>query len=57
MRANQRAAREWHMHRDLLFCVVLIIVATAIASRGSGGPEHRVTFLELNLGAAAVAGP
>lgn len=56
MRVSPKAAREWQMHRDLLFCAVLIIVTTVIASNGSGRPEHRVTFLELNLSAAAVTG-
>ena len=56
MKASWKAAREWHMHRDLFFCVFLVTVATVIASQGSGRPAHRVIFLELNLSAAAVAG-
>ena len=47
---------RWCRHWEILFCAFLIIVAAVIASNGSGRPESRVTFLELNLSAAALVG-
>lgn len=56
MRVSGMVGRGWRMHRDLVLCVVLMIVATVIATNGAGRPEYRVTTLELNLSAAAVVG-
>jgi hypothetical protein len=50
------AGEEWRKHRDFLFCAVLVLAATVIASNGSRKPEFRITFLELNLTAAVLVG-
>jgi len=50
------ARQAWRRHRGILLCAFLVIVAAVIASNGSGKPESRVTFLELNLSVAALVG-
>lgn len=50
--AGYRLCRHW----EILCCAFLIIAAAVIASNGSGKPESRVTFLELNLSVAALVG-
>ncbi len=50
------AGHGWRRHREILCCAFLVVVAAVIASNGSGRPESRVTFLELNLSVAALVG-
>lgn len=55
-RHGGRAVEKWRKHREFLFCAVLVIAVTVIATHGSGSPVLRITFLELNLSAAALVG-
>ena len=50
------AAHGWRKHWEILLCAFLVIAAAVIANRGSGRPESRISFLELNLSAAALVG-
>ncbi len=47
---------KWRKHLEFFLGAFLVIVTAAIASNGSGKPESRVTFLELNLSLAALVG-
>jgi hypothetical protein len=55
-RHKMTIGEEWRKHREFLFCSVLVVVAVVIANHGGGRPERRITFLELNLGAAVLVG-
>ena len=58
VRMNHRAAvgLRWRKHAEFLSCALVVIVTAVIASNGSGRPESRVTFLELDLVVAILIG-